>query len=149
MGAHAHILAAEDIHHGGIQNRSHARATQPRTEEGRPRAQGLPTLHHEFHGSCADFQRNGEASHADINGALDAAVKAKARVDNYQHDYNERNCIFLPAFMTPCDNLTENQRILRLLYILSDRQAANYFTRMGILDPSTKAFKQRRGTNFY
>ena len=38
---------------------------------------------------------------------------------------------------------------LRLLYILSNRQAHNYFTRMGLLDPSTKAFKQRRGTYFY
>jgi hypothetical protein len=38
---------------------------------------------------------------------------------------------------------------LRLLYILSDRQADNYFTRMGLLDPSTKAFKQRRGTYFF
>jgi hypothetical protein len=38
---------------------------------------------------------------------------------------------------------------LRLLYILSTRQAHNYFTRMGLIDPSTKAFKQRRGTYFY
>jgi hypothetical protein len=38
---------------------------------------------------------------------------------------------------------------LRLLYILSDRQADNYFARMGLLDPSTKAFKQRRGSYFY
>jgi hypothetical protein len=35
------------------------------------------SLRHEFHGSCADPMRNGEASH-------DAAVKAK--LDNYQHD---------------------------------------------------------------
>jgi len=40
----------------------------------------------------------GEASHADINSALDAAVKAK--LDSYQHDYNERNFLFLPAVMT-------------------------------------------------
>ena len=30
------------------------------------------SLHHEFHGSCADPMRNGEASH-------DAAVKARSR----------------------------------------------------------------------
>jgi hypothetical protein len=42
------------------------------------------TLRHEFHGSRADPQRNGEASHADVNGALDAAVKEK--LDNYQRD---------------------------------------------------------------
>ena len=38
---------------------------------------------------------------------------------------------------------------LRLLYMLFNRQAHKYFTRMGLLDPSTKAFKQRRGTYFY
>jgi hypothetical protein len=38
---------------------------------------------------------------------------------------------------------------LRLLYILSHRQAANYFTRMSILDPSPQAYKQRRGTYFF
>jgi len=37
----------------------------------------------------------------------------------------------------------------RLLYILSHRQAANYFTRMGILVPSPQEYKQRRGTYFY
>ena len=43
----------------------------------------------EFHGSCIDPARNGEASYADPNGAIDAAVKAK--LDNYQHDYLARN----------------------------------------------------------
>ena len=38
---------------------------------------------------------------------------------------------------------------LRLLYILSQRQAANYFTRMGIIGPSPQTFKQRRGAYFY
>ena len=96
--------------------------------------------------------RNGEASHADANGALDAAVKAK--LDNYLHDYNERNFFFLnernffflPAVMTTSGRITGD--FLRLLYILSDRQADNYFARMGLLDPSTKAFKQRRGSYF-
>jgi hypothetical protein len=103
------------------------------------------SLRHEFHGACADPVRNGEASHADANGALDAAVKAK--LDNYQHDYNERNFFFLPAVMTTSGRISGD--FLRLLYILSNRQAHNYFTRMGLLDPSTKAFKQRRGTYFY
>ena len=51
------------------------------------------SLRHEFHGACTDPVRNGEASHADANSALDAAVKAK--LDNYQHDYNEHNFFFL------------------------------------------------------
>ena len=38
---------------------------------------------------------------------------------------------------------------LRLMYILAHRQAANFFTRMGIPDPSSKAYKQRRGMYFY
>ena len=103
------------------------------------------SMRHEFHGSCQNHMRNGEASHADANGALDAAVKAK--LDNYLHDYNERNLFFLPAAMTKSGRIRGD--FLRLLYILSDRQADNYFARMGLLDPSTKAFKQRRGSYFY
>jgi len=56
------------------------------------------TLRCEFHGSCIDPVRNGDASYADPNGAIDAAVKAK--LDNYQHDYSERNFLFLRAVMT-------------------------------------------------
>ena len=103
------------------------------------------SLRHEFYGSCLNHMRNGEASHADANGELDAAVKAK--LDNYQHDYNERNVFFLPAVMTTSGRISGD--FLRLLYILSNRQADNYFSRMGLLDPSTKAFKQRRVTYFY
>jgi hypothetical protein len=108
------------------------------------------SLRHEFHGACADPLRNGEASHDNANGALYAAVKAK--LDNYQHDYNERNFFFLPAVITTSERISGD--FLRLLYILSNRQARNYFTRTGLLDPglldpSTKAFKQRCGTYFY
>jgi hypothetical protein len=103
------------------------------------------SLRHEFHDACADPARNGEASHADANGSLDAAVKAK--LDNYQHDYNERNFFFLPVVMWTSGRISDD--FLRLLYILSNRQAHYYFTRMGHLDPSPKAFKQRRGTYFY
>jgi hypothetical protein len=103
------------------------------------------TLRGEFHGSCIDPARNGEASYADPNGAIDAAVKAK--LDNYQHDYSECNFLFLPAVMTTSGRISGD--FLRLLYILAHRQAANFFTRMGIPDPSSKAYKQRRGTYFY
>jgi hypothetical protein len=103
------------------------------------------TLRGEFHGSCIDPARNGEASYADPNGAIDAAVKAK--LDNYQHDYSERNFLFLPAVMTTSGRISGD--FLRLLYIQAHRQAANFFTRMGIPDPSSKAYKQRRGTYFY
>jgi len=41
------------------------------------------------------------------------------------------------------------ERIVRLLYILSHRQAEKFFASLGILDPSPAAFKQRRGTYFH
>jgi hypothetical protein len=82
------------------------------------------TLRGEFHGSCIDPARNGEASYADPNGAIDAAVKAK--LDNYQHDYSERNFLFLPAVMTTSGRISGD--FLRLLYLLAHRQAANFFT---------------------
>ena len=94
------------------------------------------TCRHEFRGSCANQERNGEPSQLDVNGALDAAVKEK--LDHYQHDYNERNFFFLPAVTTTSGRISGD--FLRLLYILSHRQAANYFTRMGIIDPSPQAF---------
>jgi hypothetical protein len=96
------------------------------------------TCRHEFHGSCANQQRNGEPSDLDVNGALEAAVKEK--LDHCQHDYNERNFFFLPAVTTTSGRISGD--FLRLLYILSHRQAANYFTRMGIIDPSPQAFIQ-------
>jgi hypothetical protein len=103
------------------------------------------TLRSEFYGSCIDSARNRVASYADPNGAIDAAVKAK--LDNCQHDYNERNFFFLPAVMTTSGRISGD--FLRLLYILSHRQAAKLFTHIGIPDPSSKAYKQRRGTYFY
>jgi hypothetical protein len=103
------------------------------------------TCRHEFRGSCANQERNGEPSQLDVNGALDAAVKEK--LDHYQHDYNERNFFFLPAVTMTSGIISRD--FLRLFYILSHRQAANYFTRMGIIDPSPQAFKQRRGSYFY
>ena len=89
------------------------------------------SMRHEFHGSCQNHMRNGEASHADVNGALDAAVKAK--LDNYLHDYNNRNFFFLHTVMTTSGRISSD--FLRLLYILSDRQADNYFARMASSTP--------------
>jgi len=105
------------------------------------------TCRHEFRGSCANQERNGEPSHLDVNRALDAAVKEK--LDHYQHDYNERNFLFLPAVTRTRTSGRIIGDFLRLFYTLSHRQAANYFTRMGIIVPSPQAFKQRRGSYFY
>jgi hypothetical protein len=76
----------------------------------------------------------GEASHADANGALDAAVKAK--IQNYQHDYNERNFFFLPAVMTTSWRISCD--FLHLLYIMSNRQAHN----SNNVDPLVSGFGQ-------
>ena len=76
---------------------------------------------------------------------LDAAVKEK--LASYVDDYNERNFIFLPAVMTTSGRISGD--FLRLLYILSHRQAEKFFAHLGILDPSPEAFKHRRGTYFY
>jgi hypothetical protein len=81
---------------------------------------------------------------ATFDAALAAAVEDK--FDHYQHDYNERK-FFLPAVMTTSWSISGD--FLRLIYILSHRHAEKYFTRLGILDPSPPAFKQRRGTYFY
>ena len=89
-----------------------------------------------LHWQIASAARNRDASYADPNGAIDAAVKAK--LDNYQHDYSEHNFLFLPAVMTTSRRISGD--FLRLLYILAHRQAANFFTRMGIPDPSSKAW---------
>jgi hypothetical protein len=65
------------------------------------------TLRHEFQGSCANFVHNGEPSHPDVNGALDAV---KEKLDNYQHDCNERHFFFLPAVMTTSGRISGVQR---------------------------------------
>ena len=106
------------------------------------------SVRHEFHGNVmahANLGRNGEPSHQAVDGALDAAVKEK--IDSYADDYNERNFFFLPAVMTTSGRISGD--FLRLLYILSHRQAEKFFARLGILDPSPEAFKQRRGNYFY
>ncbi len=86
-----------------------------------------------------------ELTHDNVNGALDDAVKEK--LNHYHHDYNERNFFFLLAVKTTSEIIDSD--FLRLLYILSHRQAENYFTRFGIIDPSPLAFKQRRCAYFY
>jgi hypothetical protein len=69
------------------------------------------TLRHEFHGSSAHLDRNGELTHDDVNGALEAAIKEK--LNHYHHDYNERNFLFLPAVMTTSGRISGD--FLRLI----------------------------------
>ena len=91
------------------------------------------TLRHEFHGNAyANLALNGEPSHQAVDGALDEAVKEK--IATSADDYNARNFFFLPAVMTTSGRTSGD--FLRLLYILSHRQAEKYFASLGILDPS-------------
>ena len=76
------------------------------------------------------------------NRALDDAVKEK--LDNYQHNYNERNFSILPAVKTTSGRISGD--FLRLLYMLSGRELLHSHR---YLDPSPPVFKQRRGTYFY
>ena len=61
----------------------------------------------------------------DVNGAVGCRRRGEAR-QLPEHDYNERHLFFLPAVMTTSGTISGD--FLRLLYILSHRQAANYFT---------------------
>jgi hypothetical protein len=82
------------------------------------------TVRHEFHGSCADPQCNGEASHVDVNGALDAAVKEK--LDNYQQDYNARNYFFIAAVMTTQGESVETSSVCYTYYRISKQRTISH-----------------------
>jgi hypothetical protein len=65
----------------------------------------------------------------DVNGAAALYAAIKEKLNNFQHNYNrdERHFVFLPVVMTTSGRVSWD--FLRLLYILSHRQAANHFTR--------------------
>jgi hypothetical protein len=62
------------------------------------------TLHHKFHGSCANLINNWEPSHPDANGTLDAPSRRSSTTTNILH----RAQFFL--FAGRHDDLRENQR---------------------------------------
>ena len=86
----------------------------------------------------------------DGNCKKGGACTFKHAPDSYQHDYNKRHVVLYPVAMSTSGRISGD--FFRLLYILYHRQADKYFARLGILDPSPEAFKQRRaycGTYFY
>jgi hypothetical protein len=91
MGAHEHILTALQTMFTQAGYRTDSKNVR--------HSRGLKKADLAIQGFWLKGVRNGEASHADVNGVLDAAEK----LDNYQHDYNARNYFFLPA-----DDLREN-----------------------------------------
>ena len=100
-------------------------------------------MRHEFHGNVwaqANLGRNGEPSHQAVDGRC-----SQGETCNLCDD--ERNFFFLPAVMTTSGRISGD--FLRLLYILSHRQAEKFFAHLGILDPSPEAFKHRRGTAYF
>ena len=62
------------------------------------------TLHHKFHGSCANLINNWEPSHPDANGTLDAPSRRSSTTTNIL----QRAQFFL--FAGRHDDLRENQR---------------------------------------
>jgi hypothetical protein len=63
-------------------------------------------------------------------------MPVKEKLDHNQHGYKERNFFFLPAVTTTSGRISGD--FLRLLYVLFHSQAAKYFSRMGIIDPSPR-----------
>ena len=106
---------------------------------------------HEFHGDVLqDVRRNGTLCHQDPSSPILLDSKAHKKVNKYRDDYSrpgrpDRPKAFLPAIMSTSGRI--QGELLRLLFILSHRQAQAYFFQLG-LDPSNQAFTSRRGMYF-
>ena len=86
---------------------------------------------HEFHGDVLqDVRRNGTLCHPDPSSPALLDSKAKQKVLAYRDDYrrpdrSDRPKAFLPAIMATSGRI--QGELLRLLYIISHRQAQDYF----------------------
>ena len=86
---------------------------------------------HEFHGDVLqDVRRNGTLCHPDPSSPALLDSKAKQKVLAYRDDYrrpdrSDRPKAFLPAIITTSGRI--QGELLRLLYIISHRQAQDYF----------------------
>ena len=91
--------------------------------------------------SCSDPQRNGEASHADVNGAIDAVVNKK--LNNYRHDYNARNYFFLSSHDDLCGESVETFSVC-FTYCLIAKQRT--ISQEWVSSTFHTGIQQRRGT---
>ena len=99
-------------------------------------------LVHDFSGDCwRDVRRNGQLRYADPDMLLNNAADVK--VWRYREAYAapDRLLAFLPAIMSTSGRI--HGEFLRLLHILSHRQAVNFFELFGE-EPNDNAFTFRR-----
>ncbi len=66
------------------------------------------SMRHEFHGSCQNHMRNGEASHADANGVI-SHVDAREQTDKAPEPFDgvctRQNALFRPAVLLKSEGI--------------------------------------------
>ena len=104
-------------------------------------------LVHDFSGDCwRDVSRNGQLRYADPDMLHNNAADVKVRKYREAYAAPDRLLAFLPAIM--CTSGRIHGEFLRLLHILSHRQAVNFFELFGE-EPTDNAFTFRRAANFF
>ncbi len=104
-------------------------------------------LVHDYSGDCRrDVHRNGQLRHADPDTLLNNAADGKVRKYREAYAAPDRLLAFLPAIMSTSGRI--HGEFLRLLHILSHRQAVNFFELFGE-EPTDNAFTFRRAAYFF
>jgi len=102
---------------------------------------------HDFSGDCwRDVRRNGQLRFDDPDMLLNNAADAKVRKYREAYAAPDRLLAFLPAIMSTSGRI--HGEFLRLLHILSHRQAVNFFELFGE-EPTDNAFTFRRAAYFF
>jgi len=102
---------------------------------------------HDFSGDCwRDVRRNGQLRYDDPDMLLNNAADAKVRKYREAYAAPDRLLAFLPAIMSTSGRI--HGEFLRLLHILSHRQAVNFFELFGE-EPTDNAFTFRRAAYFF
>jgi len=102
---------------------------------------------HDFQGACLrDVRRNGQLRFDDPDMLLNNAADAKVRKYREAYAAPDRLLAFLPAIMSTSGRI--HGEFLRLLHILSHRQAVNFFELFGE-EPTDNAFTFRRAAYFF
>ena len=104
-------------------------------------------LVHDFSGDCwRDVSRNGQLRYADPDMLLNNAADVKVRKYCEAYAAPNRLLAFLPTIMSTSGRIHGD--FLRLLHILSHRQAVNFFEIFGE-EPTDNAFTFRRAAYFF
>ena len=104
------------------------------------------TLRHDFIGDARDVSRHGTLRNPDRpDQLLDQAAADKIRA--YREPYHRhRSLAFLPACMSTSGRI--HSEFLRLLYLIADKQASDYFADLDY-EPHKEEFCHRRGVFFH